>query len=160
MHLPPDWGTFGVLLVSFLVFWIIFRRLFFEPFLRLIGDREQRLKELNEEAERLIIEQKTLLTRRDQELAEVRRAALSNRDHERRLAEERVAQMLEAARTEAHDALEQVRHEIESEFAAAERQMGDLARTLAAELAARVLERPLSDRTGFAVQATNGAGLG
>jgi F0F1-type ATP synthase membrane subunit b/b' len=144
MHLPPDWGTFGLLLVSFLIFWCVFRALFFEPFLKLIGDREQRLRALNEQTERLIKEQQETLDRRESDLAEVRKQALSKRDHERRAAEERVERMLEAARTEAHDALEKVRNEIAAEFAAAERQMGELAHTLASELATRVLERPIA----------------
>ena len=33
MHIPPNWGTFFALIVSFLVFWFIFSRIFFRPFL-------------------------------------------------------------------------------------------------------------------------------
>jgi len=48
MHIPPNWGTFFALIVSFLVFWFIFSRLFFQPFLNLLSARERRFKELNE----------------------------------------------------------------------------------------------------------------
>ena len=47
MHIPPDWGIFFTLIVSFLVFWFIFDRLFFGPFLKLLGDRENKLKDLS-----------------------------------------------------------------------------------------------------------------
>ena len=44
LKIPPDWGTFCVLIVSFLVFWFIFKRLLFDPFLKLLADRERRLR--------------------------------------------------------------------------------------------------------------------
>ena len=69
MHLPPDWGIFGTLVVSFLFFWFIFGWLFFKPFLRLIGDRERRLKDLNEQTERLLREEKAAVEQRERELA-------------------------------------------------------------------------------------------
>jgi F0F1-type ATP synthase membrane subunit b/b' len=145
MHLPPDWGIFGALIVSFLVFWSIFGRLFFAPFLRLISDRERRLKELSERTERLLAQQKIALEQRAAELAELRRVALSEREAERRSASERAAELIEAARSDARDELDRLRASIEAEFVAAEQQLGDLARTLAAELASRVLERPVSN---------------
>ena len=36
LKIPPDWGTFCALIVSFLVFWFIFKRLLFDPFLKLL----------------------------------------------------------------------------------------------------------------------------
>ena len=54
MHIPPNWGTFFALIVSFLVFWFIFSRLFFRPFLNLLSERERRFKELNDRTEELI----------------------------------------------------------------------------------------------------------
>ena len=29
LQIPPDWGTFAVLMVSFVVFWAVFKRLLF-----------------------------------------------------------------------------------------------------------------------------------
>lgn len=145
MHLPPDWGIFGTLVVSFLVFWFIFGRLFFEPFLRLIGDRERRLKELNEQTERLLREEKAAVEQRERELAELRRAALSERERQRREAQDGAAHLIEAARAQARTELEQVRAAMDTEFAAAARQLEELARSLAGELAVRVLERPLTN---------------
>ena len=34
MHIPPDWGVFATLLVSFLAFWMVFVWIFFGPFLK------------------------------------------------------------------------------------------------------------------------------
>src|SRR6266481_96706 len=115
MHIPPDWAIFFTLIVSFLVFWNLFGRLFFSPFLKLIDEREHRLKDLGERTERLLQEERAAIEERESQLAAVRREAMSRRESERRRAEEEAAQ----------------------------RQLGELARTLAAELAGRVLERPV-----------------
>lgn len=147
MHLPPDWGIFGTLIVSFLVFWFVFGGLFFKPFLQLIADRERRLKDLNAETERLLRDEKAAVERRATELAAVRREALSGREQERRVVQENAAHAIEQARTAARAELDQVRAGIESEFAAAGRQLEELAGRLATELASRVLERPVADST-------------
>jgi F-type H+-transporting ATPase subunit b len=144
MHIPPDWGIFFALIASFLVFWFIFGWLFFGPFLKLISDRESRLNELNERTERLLRDEKAAIAERDRALATVRRESLARRESERRRAEEEAAKMIEDARGEARAQLDEVRAGIEAEFATAGRQLEELARTLAAELAGRVLGRPLN----------------
>ena len=143
MHIPPDWGILATLIVSFLIFWFIFGWLFFGPFLKLLGERERRFKDLGERTEQLLQEEKAAVAEREAQLAAVRREALSRRENERRRAEEEAAHMIEEARAEARAELEQVRAGIENEFAAAARQLEELAQTLAAELAGRVLGRPV-----------------
>jgi F-type H+-transporting ATPase subunit b len=145
MHIPPDWGTFFALIVSFLVFWFIFDRLFFGPFLRLLGERERKLKDLGTRAEQLLKEEKAAGEERERQLAEVGREALAARDAERRRAEAEAARLIEEAKAEAHSALERVRAGIENELRAGERELVQLSRTLAVELAARVLGRPVGD---------------
>jgi F-type H+-transporting ATPase subunit b len=143
LKIPPDWGTFCALIVSFLVFWFIFKRLLFEPFLKLLSDRERRLKGLKERTEQLIREGREAHERHEREIVAVRREALAERESERRRAEEEVAHLMEDARLAAKDSIEQVRAEIERELRAAEQQLGNLGENLAAELAERVLGRPL-----------------
>jgi len=143
MHIPPDWGIFFTLIVSFLVFWFIFDRLFFGPFLKLLGDRENKLKELSARAEQLLKEEKAASQERDRQLIELRREALALREAERRKAEADAADLIEEAKTEAHKALDRVRAGIENELRAGERELEQLSRVLAVELAGRVLGRPL-----------------
>jgi F0F1-type ATP synthase membrane subunit b/b' len=147
MHIPPDWGIFFALIVSFLVFWFTFGWLFFRPFLKLLGDRERRLKDLTDRSERLLQGEKAAIDERERALAAVRREALNRRENERRRAEKEVARLIDEARSEARARLDQVRSGIESEFAAASRQLLELAQTLAAELAQRVLGRPVVNGT-------------
>lgn len=143
MHIPPDWGIFFTLIVSFLVFWFIFDRLFFGPFLKLLGDRENKLKNLSARAEQLLKEEKAAGQRRDRELLELRREALAAREAERRKAEADAAQVIEEAKAKAQSALEHVRAGIEDELRAGERELERLSRVLAVELAGRVLGRPV-----------------
>ena len=109
LKIPPDWGTFCVLIVSFLVFWFIFKRLLFDPFLKLLADREHRLKSLKDRTEQLIREGRDAHERHERELIEIRREALAEREGERRRAEEEVAHLVEEARVAAKDSIEQVR---------------------------------------------------
>lgn len=143
MHIPPNWGTFFALIVSFLVFWFIFSRLFFRPFLSVLYDRERRLKDLSDRTEQMIRDAKAADEERERRMAAVRRDALAQRDSERRAAETEAANMIEAAKADAHQTLEKMRAEIRRELSAAERELDAMARALAFELAERVLGRPL-----------------
>ena len=144
MHIPPNWGTFGVLIVSFLVFWFIFSRLFFRPFLNLLSEREKRFRSLNDRTEQLLKEARSAEEAREQRLTATRREALENRDAERRNATAEAAQMLEAAKSDARELLDSARTRIEGELRSAERELEQMGRTLASELAERVLGRPLN----------------
>ena len=148
MHLPPNWGTFFALIVSFLVFWFIFSRLFFRPFLNLLSERERRFKDLNDRTEQLIKQARAAEEERERRLAEIRRDAIGRRESERRKAEAEAAQMMEAAKAEARQTLEQVRAKIEEELKAAESELEQMGHSLAAELAERVLGRPLHRQGG------------
>ena len=144
MHIPPNWGTFFALIVSFLVFWFIFSRLFFRPFLNVLSERERRFKDLNDRTELLIKQAREAEAEREARLAEVRKGAIARRESERRKAEAEAAQMMEAAKAEAREALDQVRGKIETELKAAERELEQMGHNLAGELAERVLGRPLN----------------
>jgi F-type H+-transporting ATPase subunit b len=148
MHIPPNWGTFFALIVSFLVFWFIFSRLFFRPFLNLLSERERRFKDLNDRTEQLIKEARAAEEERERRLASLRRDATLRRETERRKAEGEAAQMMEAAKAEARESLDQVRAKIEAELKAAESELEHMGHNLAAELAERVLGRPLNRQSG------------
>ena len=144
MHIPPDWGVFATLLVSFLAFWVVFGSLFFGPFLKLLGEREHRLKDLTDRTERLLQEQKAAVAERERQLASIRRDAMEKRETERRQAETEAAQTIDEARAEARGELDRVRVGIEKSIEAAQVELQQMARTLAAELAQRVLGRPVN----------------
>src|SRR5215469_8222149 len=113
MHIPPDWDIFAILVVSFLIFWFIFGRLFFRPFLKLLSDREQRLRQFGERTEQLLREEKAAVEAWEAGLAAVRHEALTRREAERRQAEAEAGRMIADARAEAKAELEVVRTAIE-----------------------------------------------
>jgi len=143
LKIPPDWGTFCALIVSFLVFWFIFKRLLFDPFLKLLAEREFKLKTLSERTEQLIHEGKAADDERSRQLSVLRRELVAERELERRRVEEDLSRMMEEVRLAAKHSVEQVRAEIERELRAAEEQLGTLGENLATELAERVLGRSL-----------------
>ncbi|HTW88911.1 MAG TPA: ATP synthase F0 subunit B [Candidatus Binataceae bacterium] len=141
MHIPPDWGTFTVLIVSFLVFWFIFNRLFLRPYLLLLETREQRLRELAERTARLMEERENAESRRAAELAALRHEALARREAERRTVEGEAQQMIDRARSAAHESIEAAREAVRQELAAAEGQLKRAGQGLAQELVERLLRR-------------------
>lgn len=148
MHIPPNWGTFFALIVSFLIFWFIFSRLFFRPFLNLLSERERRLKDLGDRTEQLLKEARAADEEREQRLAQVRREAISKRDSERQRADAEATEIVERARVEAQQQLERARAVVEDELKAAEGELERAGRSLAAELAERVLGRRLDASGG------------
>ena len=131
MHIPPNWGTFFALIVSFLVFWFIFSRLFFRPFLNLLSERERRFKDLNDRTEQLIKAGARGRSGTRRAARRGRKGAFARREAERRKAEAEAAQMMEAAKAEARETLEQVRAKIETELKAAERELEQMGHSLA-----------------------------
>ncbi len=141
---PVQWGTLVALIVSFLVFWFVFSRIFFRPFLNLLSDRERRFKELGEKTEKLLQEARLADETREQSIAQTRREALAKRDAERRAAEAEASRIVEAAKEESRATLESVRKQIDDDIKAAGRELEALSKTLANDLAERVLGRRLN----------------
>lgn len=148
MHIPPNWGTFFVLIVSFLVFWFIFSRLFFRPFLNLLAQREERFQSLSDRTEQLLREARTDDDEREKRIAEIRREAIAMRESHRRTAEAEAAQLLDAAKAEAHAAMEAARTRLERELKESEQQLEAMSHNLGAELAVRILGRPVDGAPG------------
>jgi F-type H+-transporting ATPase subunit b len=144
MHIPPNWGTFFTLIVSFLVFWFIFSRIFFRPFLDLISKREQRFKDLGERTELLIRQAQAADEEREKRILAIRREEAASREAQRREAEADASKVLEAAKADARATLERANAHIEAELKNAERQLDEMGRNLAIELAQRVLGRRLN----------------
>jgi hypothetical protein len=111
----------------------------------MLGDRERRLKLLSERTEQLLRDQKAAVEAREAGLAIVRQEALNRRESERRRAEAEAVTIIAHARDAAKAELDHVRAGIEQDFEAAAGQLEQLAKALAAELAGRVLGRPVAN---------------
>jgi len=74
----------------------------------------------------------------------VRHEAYASREAQRRQDEAEASTMLEGAKADARATLERASARIEEELRGAERQLDEMGKSLAAELAQRVLGRPLN----------------
>jgi|SRR5271166_1229671 len=145
LQIPPHWGTFSILIFSFVVFWVVFKWLLFDPFLSLLATRELKFKKLQAQTDELLRQARAAQERREQALIQCRSEASDQREVKRKEAEEKVARLLEEAHLAAKDSIERARDEINQEIRAAEQELDRLAHALAGELAEQVLGRPLGN---------------
>jgi F-type H+-transporting ATPase subunit b len=146
LNIPPNWGTFFVLIVSFLVFWFILKRVLFEPFLALASARDDRLRQLKEDAQRALGEAKADDEQYRREIAQARQAGAAAREKARWAAEQEVAAIVEQAREAARQTIERAQAEADRKLKLAYQQVEELSRSLALELAERLLGRRLNER--------------
>jgi F-type H+-transporting ATPase subunit b len=143
LNIPPNWGTFFVLIVSFLVFWFILKRILFDPFLALASARDDRMRQLKEDAQRALSEAKAAEELYRREIAQARQAGAAQREKARSSAEQEVAAIVEQARHAARETIEKAQAEAEQKLHLAYQQVEALSRSLALELAERLLGRRL-----------------
>jgi F-type H+-transporting ATPase subunit b len=146
LNIPPNWGTFFVLIVSFLVFWFIFKRILFEPFLALLSARDDRQRELRENAERARNQARAAEEKYRHELAQAYRASAAEREKARQAAEQEAAALVEQAREAARQTIEKAQAEADQKLKLAFQQVEELSAGLALELAQRLLGRQLGAR--------------
>lgn len=129
--------------ISFCIFFLIFRRVFFTPILENIERREGDITSLLEEAEdrreRAVEIQERCSTR----LQETREEAARIVSEGEREAQRRYDEILAAARREGDELLAEARQKIEMEKVRALAEFEDEAAQLASEIASRVLGREL-----------------
>ncbi len=144
LQIYPDPGVLIVLLVAFLILVPVLRYVLFQPLLRVLDDREQRIDGARARAERVGQEAEASLARYESAV----RAAAVDAERERKAAVEDAqrahAASLGAARTDAEGVVERARREVAAALVEARGLLEAQARDLARDAAARVLGRSLS----------------
>ncbi len=136
------WSLF-IQAISFCIFFLIFRRVFFTPILKNIERRERDITSLLEEAEdrrERAVEIEERCTTRLQEAREEASRIVSEGE---RNAQRKYDEILAAARREGDQILSEARKAIETDKARALAEFEDEAAQLASEIAGRVLGREL-----------------
>ncbi len=127
----------------FLVLWMVLKRWWFEPTLKIIHERHRRSEGAVAEARAIQIEVEKL----QGEQAAMLEAARSTAQHEvqemMRAAETEQKRLIDAARDEAGRSLAQVRAQIGDEVASARKMLAEQVDELAREAARRVLGRAI-----------------
>ena len=143
LNLFPNPVLVAINIVVFALLIYPVNRLLIGPLLRLVEDREQRTSGSREEANRLEVEASALAAELEARLTETRARAQARRAAIMADAESQERSVLSAASDDAARTIDGVRRSIEGDLVAARAGLQNDARTLAGEVAARVLGRPL-----------------
>ena len=132
---------FYVQIALFLVLWLILKRWWFDPALRIIKERASRSDGAIAEARAVQAEAERLRSEHESALAQVRQEAHREMQEMMRAAEAEQARIVAEANAEAERTLAAARARIAEEAAAARRDLHAQVRDIAREIASKVLER-------------------
>jgi len=145
MLLEPHAGTIIWTIITFLVVLVILKSTVWKPLLAALDEREKRIQDALDSAERAHLEAQEVLIEHRQKFEQAEAEAIEIIRQARRTAEEAYQQIMEQAHADAHQTVEQARRVIETEKRAAvaelRREMGDLA----LQMAGALIDANLSD---------------
>lgn len=137
-------GTFAIQIASFLILWVVLRRLLFDPTLAVLDEREKRTRGSHEAASHMHADVAAMRAEYDQRVRGAREKSVAELEASRKLtaAEERT--VLGAARDEAAAHIARARIQVEKQAEAAHatllRDAGPLADELVEKVAGRSLQ--------------------
>jgi F-type H+-transporting ATPase subunit b len=140
MQIPPDY-TFFVQIALFVVFWLLLKRLWFDPALKITRERAVRSEGAIKEARAIQAEAEQLRAQHAAALDEVRSETQREMQEILRAAEQEQKRLIAEAREEAQRTLEAVQARINEEVATARQSLREQARDIAHEVVRKVLGR-------------------
>jgi F-type H+-transporting ATPase subunit b len=140
LKIPPD-QTFLVEIAIFVVLWLVLKRLWFDPALKVIRERATRSEGAVQEARAIQAEAERLRAEHASALDQTRSEAQHEMQELLRGAEAEQKRLLHGAREEARRTLSEARAWIAEEVAAARRSLRDQAEQIAREVTRKVLGR-------------------
>jgi F-type H+-transporting ATPase subunit b len=143
LEIPPNFTVVAAQIAIFIVLWLVLKRLWFAPALRLMHERAARSQGAVEEARSIQAEAAALRAEHAAALEEARAEAQRDTQEMLRVAEAEQKRLIAEAREEAQQTLSEARSRIAEETAAARRGLRSAAGELAVLVAQKVLGRPL-----------------
>jgi F-type H+-transporting ATPase subunit b len=140
LKIPPD-ETFLIEILIFVVLWVVLKRLWFDPALRIVRERAARSEGGVAEARAIQAEAERLRAEHAAALEQARTEAQREMQDILRTAEAEQKRLIAEARSEAQGTLGEVRTRIAEEVTAARRELRDQAEQIAREVARKVLGR-------------------
>jgi len=140
MQIPPDY-TFLVQIALFVVFWLLLKRLWFDPALRITHERATRSEGAIKEARAIQAEVEQMRAQHAAALDEVRSETQREMQEILRSAEQEQKRMIAEAREEARRTLADVQGRIGDEVATARQDLREQAREIAQEVVRKILGR-------------------
>lgn len=143
LNLAPTWSTLATLLLLFVILVPVLNALLFQPILRVLDEREQRIDGARRRADELTRQAEQTLQRYETTVREARAGAEADRKRALEGAQRQQAASVADERSKAEQVLERTRHEVANALAAARGDLQSQARELARDVATRVLGRAL-----------------
>ena len=142
--LLPDWtGKLPVLIVLFALLMVPVNAILFKPIFQVLDAREERTTGTRERADKVMKDAEETLAGYERVVREARAESEQARKREAAAAREENATVVDAARAESESHLESARTELAATLEQSRRTLGIDARSLADEVASRVLGRAL-----------------
>ena len=142
--LLPDWtGKLPILIVLFALLMVPVNAILFKPIFQVLDAREERTSGTRERAEQVMEEAEETLAGYERAVREARAESEQARKREAAAAREENATLIDAARAESESHLESARTELAAALEQSRQTLGGDARSLADEVASRVLGRAL-----------------
>ena len=142
LKIPPDY-TFLVQIAIFLVLWVVLKRLWFDPALRLVRERKRRSEGALEEARAIQAEAEQLRAEHARALEEARAEAQREMHDILRRAEVEQKRLIGEAQEAAERTLADARAQIGRDVSSARQALRDSAHEIARLVAEKVLGRPV-----------------
>jgi len=142
LKIPPDY-TFLVQIALFVVLWIVLKRLWFDPALRIVQERKRRSEGALDEARAIQAEAERLRAEHARSLEEARVEAQREMHDILRRAEVEQKQLIGEAQQAADRTLADARAQIASDVSSARQSLRDSAHEIARLVAEKVLGRPV-----------------
>jgi F-type H+-transporting ATPase subunit b len=130
--------------ILFVFLWLVLNRIFFQPYLKLLSEREQKTTGAQHDSSDLEHQASALRAQYEEKIAEARSAAASERERILQTAREEREKILGQARQEAEHHLARVRQEIAVALESERRLAAAEAAAIAAEIASKVLGRKVA----------------
>lgn len=132
----------GSLIAIFFIFWftfLILKKLYFEPYKKVLEERENIIKDRKEKEERAIEVYQRKADEIKRRLEETRSAVLAEVNELRKKAEEEKAIRLEALRRELSERREEYRRKIEEELHSSQEKIKGMAEWMAEEIERKLI---------------------
>jgi F-type H+-transporting ATPase subunit b len=134
-------GTFFIQLTIFLVLFLVLRSLVFQPFMRLLDERDKRTRGAREEAKAMVAEATAKVQKYEESIAQARLAAQEDRAQLRASGTAEARVVVEAARQESQKTLDLARKDLKREGEKAEQELSRRASELGQRVAEKVLQK-------------------
>jgi F-type H+-transporting ATPase subunit b len=141
LQIPPDY-TFLVQIAIFLVLWVLLKRLWFDPALRLVRERKQRSEGALSEARAIQAEAERLRAEHAASLEQARAEAQREMQEIVRRAGVEQKRLIDAAQDDAERTLVEARAQIARDVSSARQSLRDAVHDIARMVAEKVLGRP------------------